>query len=160
MGEKREGLRRIRVALAVFLAGLVLSGVTAFPLLPEVEWLARLTGVDGVIGGWIGTVRDALRATQSRYPFLFYGTDWLAFGHLVIALFFLPLWREPVRYRANVDIGLVACLGVFPLALICGPLRGIPFWWQLLDCGFGVFGGAALLWLRREIERLKDDSRA
>jgi hypothetical protein len=24
--------------------------------------------------------------------------------------------------------------------LIFGALRGIPFWWRLIDCSFGVFG--------------------
>ena len=34
----------------------------------------------------VGKVRDALNDTYSRYPFIAYGTDWLAFGHFVIAL--------------------------------------------------------------------------
>ena len=29
---------------------------------------------------------------------------------------------------------------VVPLALICGPIRGIPFYWRLIDCSFGVLG--------------------
>lgn len=27
-----------------------------------------------------------------------------------------------------------------PLALICGPIRGIPFGWQCIDSAFGVIG--------------------
>jgi hypothetical protein len=42
--------------------------------------------------------------------------------------------------------GMMACVLVVPLALICGPLRGIPFYWRLIDCSFGV-GGIILLWL-------------
>ena len=85
-------LRRARVALALFIVGLVISGVTAFPLVPEVELLCRTFGVDdpgsswpATLRDWLVTVREGLRATSARYPFLFYGTDWLAFGHLVIA---------------------------------------------------------------------------
>ena len=64
------------------------------------------------------------------------GTDWLAFGHLVIALFFVGPWRHPVANAWVLKAGLVACAGVIPLALICGPLRGIPFYWRLIDCSF------------------------
>ncbi|HZF87838.1 hypothetical protein [Streptomyces sp.] len=41
-----------------------------------------------------------------------------------------------------------------PLALICGPLRGIPFWWSLIDMSFGVFGVIPLHVVRRDIKRL------
>jgi len=44
-----------------------------------------------------------------------------------------------------------ACVGVIPLALICGPLRGIPFYWQLIDCSFGVVGFIPLLICRNYI---------
>ncbi len=47
------------------------------------------------------------------------------------------------------------CAGVVPLALICGPIRGIPFWWSLIDISFGVFGVIPLLVLRRAIKRLE-----
>ena len=33
------------------------------------------------------------------YPLLAYGTDWLAFSHLVLAVVFLGAWRDPVRNR-------------------------------------------------------------
>lgn len=35
-------------------------------------------------------------------------------------------------------MGMIACAGVLPLVLICGPLRGIPFYWCLIDCLFEV----------------------
>ncbi len=38
---------------------------------------------------------------------------------------------------------------VLPLALICGPIRNIPFFWQLIDCSFGIVG-FILLWLARK----------
>ena len=37
--------RRYRIALGLFAASLVLSGLTAFPLLVEVRWLCDLLGV-------------------------------------------------------------------------------------------------------------------
>lgn len=167
MGARQAALtRRVRLLLLVFMIGLVLSGLTAFPLLTELRWLTSMLGassnprpedVTGLLR-WLVTVRDALSATNAAYPFLAYGTDWLAFAHLVIAVAFVGPWREPVRNRWVVVFGLIACAAVIPLALIAGAIRHIPFVWRLLDCSFGI-GGAALLWpcLRaiRELETMQ-----
>src|SRR4051812_48826479 len=126
-------LRRFRLSLFVFVAGLVLSGLTAFPLLLELRVLDALAP-----SPWISTVRAGLEASHASYPWLAYGTDWLAFGHLVIALFFIGPWREPVRNRWVLQCGLAACAAVPALALVAGPLRGIPPHWRLIDCSFGV----------------------
>ena len=155
-------LFRYRLVLGLFIAGLVLSGVTAFPLLHELDLLARMLGIPADatpasmhgLQFWIATVRDGLRAMHASYPWLAYGTDWLAFGHLSIALFFLGPWREPVANAWVLKIGLVACAGVLPLALICGPIRGIPFYWRLIDCSFGVVGALPLLYCLRLTKRL------
>jgi hypothetical protein len=63
----------------------------------------------------------------------------------VLAVVFTGAWRDPVRNRWVLTFGLIACAGVLPLALIAGPIRGIPFYWRLIDCSFGVFG-AMVLW--------------
>ena len=152
----QELTRRIRVLLAVFIAGLVLSGLTAFPLLHELDLLtALLPAQGGALVWWIRHVHTALAETYRDWPFLGYGTDWLAFGHLVIALFFIGPLRDPVRNVWIIDAGLIACAGVIPLALICGEIRGIPFYWRLIDCSFGVLGALPLWWLRRMIRELE-----
>jgi len=159
-----QTLRRYRLVLGAFIAGLILSGVTAFPLLYELELLARMLGVPADAAAatqsglpfWIATVRDGLRAIHASYPWLAYGTDWLAFAHIIIALFFIGPWREPVANAWVLRTGLVACAGVIPLALICGPIRGIPFYWRLIDCSFGAFGCLPLIYclkLARRLER-------
>ena len=61
----------------------------------------------------------------------------------------------PVRNVWIIDAGLIACAGVIPLALICGEIRGIPFYWRLIDCSFGVLGALPLWWLRRMIRELE-----
>jgi hypothetical protein len=156
-------LFRIRLVLGIFIFGLVISGITAFPLLHELELLAKMLGIppDATPSAytglqyWICTVREALRTSYAAYPFLAYGYDWLAYGHIVIALFFLPPAMDPVRYSGNIRMGMVACVGVLPLALICGPIRGIPFYWRLIDCSFGVFGILPLIYVLRQIRKLE-----
>jgi hypothetical protein len=49
---------------------------------------------------------------------------------------------------------MIACVAVIPLALIAGSIRGIPWWWQLIDMSFGIFGIVPLLLAYREIRRL------
>jgi hypothetical protein len=94
--------QRIRVWIRVFLVGLILSGLTAFPLEWELRLLAKWMDADARAGSselaaWIVRVRDALVDTNPKYPFLAYGTDWLAFAHLVIAVAFIGPLRDPVR---------------------------------------------------------------
>lgn len=149
---KARLLRRYRLVLGAFIVGLVLSGATAFPLRAELDWLARTLGAsDAATPGdysglteWIVRVRNALRETDVKYPFLAYGYDWLAFAHLVIALAYVGPWRDPVRNRWVLEWGLMCCVLIFPLALICGPMRGIPLYWRLIDGSFGVFGAIPL----------------
>lgn len=148
---------RIRICLAVFIAGLVLSGLTAFPLVTELQLLDGLTRNCTACPGlaaWISRVREGLEATDAKYPFLAYGTDWLAFAHLVIAVAFIGPWRDPVRNRWVIDWGLICCAAVVPLALIAGSVRGLPMGWRLIDCSFGVFGAMPLLLIRRWIARI------
>jgi len=94
---------------------------------------------------WLNTVQHAVSDTNAKYPYLSYGTDWLAFAHIVIAVAFIGPLRDPVRNIWVLEFGIIACLMVFPLAFIAGPIRQIPFYWQLIDCSFGVFGAVPLL---------------
>ncbi len=160
MMTQRQQVRRIRLVLGVFILGLVLSGVTAFPLLTEIRALASLLPDAGEANpshftSWILRVQTALTEVDGRYPFLPYGTDWLAFAHLVIAVAFIGPWRDPVRNVWVVDFGLIACAAVIPLALIAGQVRGIPLWWRLIDCSFGVLGAIPLAIVRGMIHKLR-----
>jgi hypothetical protein len=64
----------------------------------------------------------------------------LAFAHLTIAVAFIGPIRDPVKNVWVIQFGMIACVMVIPLAVICGALRGIPWYWRLIDCSFGVFG--------------------
>ncbi len=164
--DREQTLRyRIKLLTWLFIIGLVLSGVTAIPLQSEVSLLANFFapgGESSEIARWLIRVRDALAQTQAECPFLFYGTDWLAFGHFVIAIVFIGALRDPVRNRWLFDFGLIACALVIPYALVFGDIRGIPRWWRLIDGLFGVLGFIPLWFCRRwtvELEKLGLESR-
>lgn len=156
-------VRRIRGALAVMMVGLLLSGLTAFPI----QWglnliVTQMLGVpagatpasyQGIVA-WLVTVRNGITSMYAEFPWIAYGTDWLAFAHIILALLFIGPFREPVRNQWVLDFGVIACLGVLPVALLCGPLRGIPLTWRLVDCSFGVFGLIPILLARHWTLRL------
>jgi hypothetical protein len=158
-------LRSIRIWLSLFIAGLILSGITAFPLEHETAWLAAILTDHPVLPAgiiqWIDRVHQALYDDSLRAPFLAYGTDWLAFAHLVLAAAFIGPLIDPVRNKWVLQFGLIACAGVLALALIAGPARGIPLPWRLIDRSFGVFGAFPLLIALRKtvlIESIGADS--
>ncbi len=154
---------RYRLMMGLFIVGLILSGLTAFPLLHELRLLSAMLGIDPDarhedlhgLRRWIAFVRTGLTDTYRQYPFIGYGTDWLAFGHLVISLFFIEPWRRPGTCQGNLIVGMVACAAIVPLALICGSIRGIPFYWRLIDCSFGVLAMVPLIYCWRAGRRLR-----
>jgi hypothetical protein len=161
MSDRAALLKGIRVWLVLFVVCLVVSGATAFPLVHELRWTESALRSLSVpehfpaLMEWIERVRHGLDAADSDYPFLLYGTDWLAFAHLVIAVAFYGPYRDPVRNVWVVEFGMIACVGIVPLALICGPVRGIPLWWSMIDMSFGVFGIVPLYVIRNKIKRLE-----
>lgn len=146
--------RRIKLLTWLFIIGLVVSGLTAIPLEWEMNRVLKIFGAShlttdqapsGLIK-WLLKVCKGLQETNAKFPFIAYGFDWLAFGHIVIAIVFVGALRDPVRNIWLFDFGMIACALVLPWALIFGGVRGIPFAWRLIDCSFGVFGFIPL-WL-------------
>ena len=165
----KPSLRRIRWLVALFIVGLVLSGATAIPLETEVNWLVQMTGARQLMEAptstaipmwaeWLCRVQTGLHETNVKFPFMGYGGDWLAFGHFVIAIVFIGAWRDPARNIWLFEFGLIACALVIPYALIFGAVRGIPIWWRLIDCSFGVFG-AIPLWIALKTTRRLETAR-
>jgi hypothetical protein len=158
--------RRIKALTWLFILGLVLSGATAIPLPAELDRLVDLTGARQWVQApastaapgwalWLNRVQTTLREADQRSPFVFYGADWLAFGHFAIAIAFVGALRDPVRNRWLFTFGMIACVLVIPFALVFGAIRGIPVWWRLLDCSFGVFGMIPLWLCRRWVNELE-----
>lgn len=148
--------KSIRRWLVLFIVLLLLSGITAFPIETELSILVSLTeNGPSILHDWVMMVYQAIRETNSKYPYMAYGTDWLAFAHIVIAVAFIGPLKDPVRNIWIIQFGMIACMMVIPLALICGSIRNIPLFWQLIDCTFGVFGLIPLYLCYRDIHKLE-----
>jgi hypothetical protein len=104
---------------------------------------------------WMERIQDGVQNGYGQYPFLAYGTDWLAFGHVVIALAFLGPLRDPIKNIWVIELGMIACLLIIPWALIFGVVRDIPFFWTLIDISFGMFGIVPLWLVRKDILHLQ-----
>ena len=161
--EEKKILFKIRIISAIFIVCLLVSGLTAFPLLHELNVLCKMMNIDPVVDPnnyeglqhWISMVRSGLDHTYSKYPFIAYGTDWLAFAHIVISIFFVGVLINPRKNIWIVHSGVIACVGVIFIAMICGAIRGIPFYWRLIDSSFGIIGLIPLIWSLRLINRIE-----
>src|SRR3954466_4056118 len=92
--------REIQLLLYVFVAGLAISGITAFPIHTQLVYAHNLFGslhLNNSFTEWIETVYRGVDEIDTKYPFIAYGTDWLAFAHLVLAVLFLGIIKDPVR---------------------------------------------------------------
>ena len=155
-------LSRYRRVLTVFIFGLILSGLTAFPLQAEISIAADFLGIRDPsafadlhgLRHWIAFVAFGVHQTYAHFPFFGYVSDWLGFGHLVIACFFVLPLIDPQRYRGVLNAGLFACAGVVVIALVCGAIREIPWGWRLVDCSFGVLGAIPLLYCLSVTDRM------
>ncbi len=146
-------MKAIRTHLLLFISLLVISGLTAFPIETEIDFMMSVINYfPSFFQNWIKLLYQDIHNTPAV---MFYGTDWLAFAHVVIALFFIPVYLNPTLYKINLQIGIAACLLIFPLAFICGSIRNIPFFHQLIDCSFGIIGAAYLYYILRKINNLK-----
>jgi hypothetical protein len=158
---KQKRIRDIRIILIVFIIGLIVSGITAFPIETELVALIDIKSfLPLTMQSWLTTIYQAVASTNKTYPYLSYGTDWLAFAHLVIAVAFVGPLKDPVRNIWVIQFGMIACVMVFPLAFICGPIRSIPFFWQLIDCSFGIFGLIPLFICYKKIRLLENETSA
>jgi hypothetical protein len=154
--------KRIRFLLIFFMFALVLSGLTAIPLQWELKILMPLVRLGtewGImvpaLAQWIEKINQGIQSGYGQYPFLAYGTDWLAFGHIAIAIAFIGPLRDPVR-NIWLEFGMIACALIVPWTLIFGAIRDIPFFWQFIDMSFGIFGILPLWVVYWDILRISD----
>ena len=148
--------KKIRIQIILFIIGLIISGISAFPIETELAIaIHSLNRFPGFMQPWLSAIYNAVKTTNTNFPYLSYGTDWLAFAHLVIAVAFFGPLKDPVKNIWVIQFGMIACIMVFPLAFVAGPIRGIPLFWSLIDCSFGVFGFILLYLCYRNILKLE-----
>ena len=139
--------------LRVFMLALLLSGITAFPIRSGLHWLNDYACYfPNPLQDWIRFLHDTVKSSNDV---LLYGTDWLAFAHIIISLFFVGVYQDPIRNKFSINVAIAACVAVFPLAFICGPIRDIPFYHQIIDCCFGLLGLIPLFYIKNKIKQLE-----
>lgn len=151
---------KIKTWILLFIVFLILSGVTAFPIETELAFLMNhINSFPESMQSWLSTIYNEVKTVNANYPHLSYGTDWLAFAHIVIATVFIGPLINPVKNIWVIQFGMIACIMVFPLALIAGPIREIPLFWRLIDCSFGVFGFIPLYITYKNIRLLEQQNK-
>jgi hypothetical protein len=159
MKQQNKTLKKIRIWMRQFSFLLILSGITAFSVRTELSWVCSLRPEhSSLFYDWIQKCSVAINQTDDSYPYLAYGYDWLAFAHIIIAVFFLGVFKDPVRNIWILEAGVIACILVIPLAFVAGSIRQIPIGWRLIDCSFGIFGLILLLICIKYTDRLKQFS--
>ena len=154
---QQQLLKKIRMLVVFFIIVLALSGITAFPVYSELSFLHQhgWMNKDQFFGPWLNKVYSGVGDTYDKYPFLFYGYDWLAFAHLVIAALFYGVYKDPVRNKFILNWGMFCCVSIIPLAFIFGTIRDIPVYHILIDCSFGAIGIIPLLVCRKYVLQLE-----
>jgi hypothetical protein len=153
---KSQLITRCRVCIILVITGLFLSGVTAFPIETELALLIKNTSVgSGILSAWLIKVYQAVKCTNQAYPYLSYGTDWLAFAHIILAVLFIGPYKNPVKNVWVVEFGIISAIAIFPLAFIAGGIRGIPIFWRLIDCSFGITALIPLMICYQAIKKIK-----
>ena len=154
--EEQHLRQKIKRWIIFFIIGLILSGITAFPIESQLAMAIKHPDIfPATVQQWLRTIYHAVKTTNDNFPYLAYGTDWLAFAHIVIAIAFIGPLRDPVRNIWVIQFGMIACIMVFPLAFIAGSIRQIPVFWQLIDCSFGIVGILPLYICYRNIKKLE-----
>ncbi len=147
---------KIRSIIVFFMVALILSGISAFPVQTELEWLLQHPSIIPAFAkNWLQTVLVALQDTNTKYPMIAYGFDWLAFAHIVIAIAFIGPLIKPVKNIWVIEWAMLTCIAILPLAFIAAPIRHIPLFHVLIDCSFGIIGILPLFICRRWIIQLE-----
>ena len=145
--------------LKFFIVALFISGLTAIPVEKELTYVINHFPFDGSIKGWLQEVLIGLQRTGKDYPFIFYGYDWLAFAHFVLAILFIGPLRNPVKNKWVIEFGIIACVLIIPFALTAGHFRGMPLWWRVIDCSFGIIGMVPLIICLKNIKKLETEEK-
>jgi len=148
--------RKIKIAIIITIAGLLLNGISAVPLRTELKiLLSRPDALPQFLHDWWLYVNKGVKETTSNYPFMRYGFDWLAFAHLLIAIAFIGPLRDPIKNEWVIRWGMIASALSVVMALGWERLRGIPLWWSCIDAAIAIVAFIVLWLCNNWIKELK-----
>lgn len=147
---QKNSIKSIRRLVLLFMFALFFSGLTAIPIDAELRFVLRFFPQETVFRSWLQNILQWYQQAEATSPVLFYGYDWLAFAHFLLAYLFWGVYQDPVKNTWVIQFGFAACVLVIPFAFVAGHFRGIPIGWRLIDCSFGVFGFAVLYLIDRK----------
>ena len=151
--------KEIKGWLLFFMISIIGTGITAFSIQWQIESALEIRKVfPQELINWLNRVNAGVKEISTNQPYMLYGTDWMAFAHIVIGIAFIGPYRNPVKNKWIVEWGIITCALIIPTALIAGPIRGIPFFHQLIDCMFGILGVIPLWIVRNKIIKLESVS--
>ncbi len=160
--EQHKIKRRIRVLLILFVLGLAFGCHIVLFVTPELALLNNMLGPGTRMGqyfpnlsAWINHLYEGITETYSKYPFVAYCMDWLAFAQLAFIIFFIGAIIDPLRNIWIIKSGMVICVMHILLAFGGGSFRGVPLFWQLLDSTFGILGLIVLYLAYKSIKYLE-----
>jgi len=152
---------RTRFWLIIFVLGLAFGSQMFFFVTPQITWLNQMLGPGTAteqrfseMSAWIHHLYQGITDTYTQYPFMAYCMDWLAFAQLAFMVLFVGAVVNPQQNIWLIKGGMIICWLHILTALGCGTLRGIPFFWQLLDGSFGILGFIVLYAAYKNLKRL------
>jgi len=138
-------MKLYRTSIIIFQLGLFVSGVTAFFIPQGISTVQKIVHfIAPSLSVWLEYVSHGIHSTNQNFEFIYYGTDWLAFAHILFAILFIGPLIKPNENKWVLQFGIIACLLILPLAFFAGEVRDIPMIWRFLDMSFGIIGLAVL----------------
>jgi hypothetical protein len=148
--------RKIKIAIVITIAGLLLNGVSAIPLRTELNiLLSKPDALPQFLRDWWRYVDKGVKETTGNYPFMRYGFDWLAFAHLLIAIAFSGPLKDPIKNEWVVHWGMIASALSVVMAFAWEQFRDIPLWWSVIDASIAVIAYIVLWFCNKWIKTLK-----
>lgn len=122
------------------------------------RYLGAGTAFDGTfpdLSFWVDRIFTGLSETYAKFPFLAYGTGWLAYAHIVLASLIIGPLKDPVKNIWVIEFGIISCCLVIPFAIIFVQIRDVPYLWTIVDCSCGLLGIIPLLIVRSAVKKLE-----
>lgn len=162
---RRKLLLRARLCLLCIIAGLIVSISIILFVKPQTAFFYAHFGPGTWVedkfpfmASWITILYESIHMTYNNYPVIAYCMDWLVFAHIVLLIFFTGALIDPLRNAWIIKAGIMTCAVMIPFAFISGFIRGIPFFWLMLDCSFATVGLVPLCLAYKYIKEICSNS--